>query len=118
MRHHTAAELVEGGFHFASVGKRGGYPLGDCANHDPHPTADDARRCYQAWRRSQVERQGQASWTSCFVPGCDNPARQTWGVKGGGYSLAVLCADHDDLEHAIPALHLDGELAGDAWTSG
>ena len=121
MRHHTAVhvDLPEGsGWHYASLRKTGGHPLGACAEHPPHPTEDEARACYLQWQRTQVEPDsGRWSWTTCDVRGCKNPANKGWRIKGDGYSLAVLCADHDDRTHATTALGLDGDLAGDAWQS-
>jgi hypothetical protein len=122
MRHHTAVyvELDSGkGWHYATLKRdKGGYPLGNCAEHPPHETEDDARRCYQDYRREQVEADGgNWSWGNCDVKGCKNPANKGWRIRGDGYALAMLCDEHNDREHATTALHLDEELAGDAWVS-
>ena len=119
MRHHTAAPLTDGsGWHYASVHRsRGGYPLGYCADHGPHPTADEARRCYRQWQRDHVGLDGKCSWTSCDVKGCEKPANSYARIDGDGYAMATLCEDHLTIRHALTALGLDGDLAGDAWQS-
>ena len=47
MQHHTAVEVDLGergkGWHYATLSRRGGGPLGDCTNHPPHPTEAEAR---------------------------------------------------------------------------
>lgn len=120
MRHHTAVyvELESGkGWHYASLSRRGGHPLGHCSEHPPHETERDARVCYRIWQRENVEPHGTWSWGNCNVDGCKNPANKGWHVRGDGYLMAILCADHDDAEHALNALGLLEAEAGDAWQS-
>lgn len=119
MRHLTAHQLPEGGWHYASTHRTGGYPLGYCAEHEPHATEDEARECYRRWQRDHVKLDdgGKWSWGNCHVKGCDNPARNGVTIEGDGYALAFLCDEHHDREHALTALGLDGDRAGDAWIS-
>lgn len=114
MRHLTAVRIGSG-WRYASLSRRGGYPLGDCADH-LHDTEAEARECYSAFLRAHVKLDGKCSWNRCSVRGCGNPANQTARVEGDGYRLAVLCPEHLTLEHAYEALHLNGP-AGDAWES-
>lgn len=120
MRHLTAVHLdatddSPEGWHYATLGKRGGGPLGNCATHDPHPTEAEARQCYTDYLAENIDmRENSASWTSCRVGGCDNPARNV--VQAGEYNMAVLCTEHFDREHAMQVLHLD-HPAHDAWQS-
>lgn len=122
MNHHTAAPKADGtGFHYVSLNKRhGGHPLGYCAEHAPHATEDEARACYRAWQRDHVRIDGATlrSWTDCHhVTGCEEPTRSAATIEGDGYRVAPLCPEHMATEHAIPALGLADDLAGDSWES-
>lgn len=119
MRTHTARQRGEGGgWHYVSVGRDGGYLLGYCAEHEPHATEAEARECYRRWQCDNIVLgEGKWSWGSCEVRGCDNPARNGARIKGDGYHLALLCDEHNDREHAVVALGLEDDRAGDAWVS-
>lgn len=123
MRHHAAYQLPEGGWHYASVGRRGGHPLGNCRNHEPHPTEDEARECYAEYRRDHVRLDGgPTSWSNCSVgrgteSKCDEPANRYAYIQGDGFSMAPLCHTHLTIEDALVVLRLIGP-AGDAWTTG
>lgn len=118
MMHYTAHQLSEGGWHYASVSRRGGHALGYCAEHGPHATEAEARQCFRRWQRDHLKMDnGTWSWGNCHVQGCDNPARQGVGIEGDGYALAILCEDHHDREHALTALGLDEDQAHDSWVS-
>jgi len=118
MRHLTAvhldpAENRPGGWHYASLGKRGGGPIGFCPQHDPHTTEREARACYAAYERSLVRLDVMyGNWQGCAI--CDSPTKS--GAGSGGYRDAPLCGDHRDLSTVYHALHLD-EPAGDSWGS-
>jgi hypothetical protein len=116
MRHNTAAQKGDGGgWHYASMSNRGGYPLGYCDDHEPHATADEARECYGQWRRDHIQLDGKSSnWMDCRV--CGAATKSSVRVAGDGYSFAPLCDEHLTTEHAIQALGLEGP-AGDSWES-
>jgi hypothetical protein len=122
MRHHTALKLADGsGWHYVSASSRGGYPLGDCANHPPHATEDEARECYNAYRRGTIRLDaGKCSWTNCEAvedgSRCPNPTQAYARYGDDGYGQVALCPPHMTREHVIAAGHLDGP-AGDAWVS-
>jgi hypothetical protein len=119
MRHLTAAQKGEGGgWHYVSLHrKRGGYPLGYCASHEPHETEKDARECYAMYQRDHVKLDGLwADWAGCQAPGCDAPTQTHARIEGDGFHAASLCKDHLDYDHAVAALGLDSP-AGDAWVS-
>jgi hypothetical protein len=121
MRHLTAARLGDDGWHYVSLSRRGGYPLGYCSEHAPHPTEHEARECYNRWRRDQLRLDGKAGWTNCQQRAdgarCANPANQVAEVWGdGGYTCAVLCPEHLTASIACEVLGLNGP-AGDAWQS-
>lgn len=118
------------GWHYASVSRRGGHPIGYCREHPPHPTEADARDCYTAYQRDNVTLdQTLGDWTGCeartrdhgTTPDrdgilCDAPTKTAAHIRGEGFQLAGLCAEHLTRDHAIVALHLD-RPAGDAWVS-
>ena len=118
MRHLTAAS-IDGGFHYASLSSRGGYPLGHCAEHAPHATADDARRCYRVWEREHVVIDAQfRNWGDCSATGCEEPTKLGARlVDGDGFHIARLCAEHLTMPAAIAGLGLADDLAGDSWVS-
>lgn len=117
MRYLTAVQLPEGGWHYASASRRGGYPLGYCAEHAPHATEQEARECYARWQRDHVRLDVRlGNWSGCEVSGCDKPTKQGAEIQGDGYHLATLCEEHLTKEHAYEALGLS-EPAGDAWVS-
>lgn len=116
MRHHTAAQKGDGGgWHYVSLGSRGGYPIGYCSEHEPHATEAEARDCYGRYQRDNIRLDVQfVGWTDCDV--CGAATKTGAGIRGNGYRQAALCSDHLTLEHAREALHLN-QPAGDAWVS-
>ena len=118
MRHLTAAPKGEGGgWHYVSMNRRGGHPLGYCDAHEPHPTEAEARECYARWQRDNLELRAECwSWGRCAVTGCKAPANNGAEVRTYMGALAVLCVEHFTHEDAVKALGLD-KPAGDAWVS-
>lgn len=116
MRHHTASARQDGtGWHYVSMGRQGGHPLGYCADHAPHSTEDEARECYGMWQRDHITLTGTlSSWSDCLE--CGAPTKQYASIEGDGYALAPLCAAHLDTRHAAVHLHITGP-AGDSWQS-
>jgi hypothetical protein len=118
VNHLTAARRGEDGWHYVSLNRRrGGYPLGYCAGHEPHATEGEARECYAQYQRDHVRLDSTTSnWCGCEVAGCDKPTKRHARIEGDGYHMAALCDEHLTVEHAIAALHLD-QPAGDSWQS-
>lgn len=122
MRHLTAAQKGEGGgWHYVSMSRDGGHPLGYCAGHEPHPTEAEARECYAQFQRDNVVLDdGKWSWGSCEHRAdgerCPNPANRAATIRGDGYAMALLCPEHMTLDHAFEALGITGP-AGDSWVS-
>jgi len=117
MRHHTAARKGEdGGWHYVSMSRQGGYPLGYCAEHEPHATEIQARECYSQYQRDNIRRldDNMADWSGCRV--CDAPTKNVVDIRYEGFRSAPLCDEHRTQEHAIKVLGLD-QPAGDAWVS-
>lgn len=114
----TAAQHGEnGGWHYVSLNRRGGHPLGYCRDHEPHATEVEARECYARYQRDHVRLDSKTeNWCGCEVEGCDAPTKQRARIEGDGYHSAALCSEHLTVEHAIKALGLDVP-AGDSWQS-
>ena len=118
MRHLTARQKGDGGgWHYVSLGSQGGYPLGYCAEHEPHATETEARECYAAWVRDSIEMDRRTTnWTDCEVPGCDQPTKGLAEYARDGYHAVSLCPAHMTREAVIELCGLD-KPAGDAWKS-
>lgn len=118
MRQHTARQRGEGGgWHYVSLSSRGGYPLGYCADHEPHATEAEARECYAQYQRDHIVLDAwKHNWCGCEVDGCGNPTKSSAKIEGDAYRMAALCPEHMSIEHAVKALGIDGP-AGDAWIS-
>lgn len=115
MRYEHPVELPGRGWHYASTSSRGGYPLGYCAEHEPHATETEARECYGRYQREHVRLDGKTTgWHDCEV--CKAPAKNVARIDGDGYSHAVLCDEHLTKDHAATVLGIAG-LAGDRWVS-
>lgn len=118
MRHLTAAQKgVDGGWHYVSLSREGGHPIGHCAEHEPHATETEARECYNQYRRDNVVLDVQFShWADCAADECGAPTKTGARVQYDGFDLAALCTTHLTVEDAVKAMHLAG-AAGDAWVS-
>lgn len=116
MRHHTAARKSEdGGWHYVSLGRDGGYPLGYCADHEPHETEIQARECYSQYQRDNIRLDGKmADWSGCRA--CDAPTKNVADIRYDGFRSEPLCDEHRTQERAVKVLGLD-QPAGDAWRS-
>lgn len=123
MRHKTAAQRGEGGgWHFVSMSRDGGYPLGYCADHEPHSTEAEARDCYHRYVREQTIQLnvGAVGWTSCQARPdgvrCPNPTQAFAQHGDDGYGMTPLCPKRMTVEDVIAVAHLDGPV-GDSWVS-
>lgn len=119
--HHTAAELTDGGWQYAALGDDGdGHPIGACRDHSPHATEADARMCYQQWRRDHINLDGSIAATACRHRDtngrrCPEQATSRAHVEGEHHHHAALCPAHLTRQHAILALGLHLDHAGDTW---
>ena len=117
---HTAAELADGGgWQYAAIGEDGdGDPIGGCRGHSPHPTEADARMCYQQWRRDHITLDGKLAAAPCTHRDhngrrCQGTATGRAQVAGERHHHAALCPEHLTRQHAIVALGLHLDQAGD-----
>lgn len=120
MRHETAVEVtIHGvtGWHYASLSRRGGHPLGYCAEHPPHATETEARECYARYQRDHGIRlnAGRAADEQCRCEVCQEWT-QDYATAGKGIAMHFLCPQHMTREHVIQLAGLN-KPAGDAWTT-
>lgn len=116
MRQLTAARKGEnGGWHYVSLSSRGGYPIGYCDTHAPHATEEEARNCYNRWRRDGIELDVTLGAPS-KCDRCENFTQTGARVRGDGYDQVTLCSAHLTVENAASALDAYGP-AGNAWIS-
>lgn len=111
MRHLTAVKLDEG-WRYASVGDRGGHPLGYCGGHY-HSTEADARECFAQFKRDHVTLDAEFNkWSSCGR--CGAPTKRGAQFVNEFHTVAALCDEHTTRADAISALGID-QPAGDTW---
>lgn len=49
MNHYRARQLKDGGWHFTCMNDGRAWPVGYCAEHEPHATKEEACGCYRKW---------------------------------------------------------------------
>jgi hypothetical protein len=105
--------LKDGGWHYTSMNDGQVWPVGRCAEHAPHETEDDARRCYRDYEMDErLHLDGTIGhWNTCQYPeGCWTLTNRQAGISPWGPSW-LLCDKHRTKE-ACAALY--GPLAGDS----
>jgi hypothetical protein len=76
------------GWHYTRMRDGEVWPLGDCANHPPHATEDEARDCYTRYLLDhQVHLDGSwgDTWRHCRAEGCGKLTNRfgrvgVWGI--------------------------------------
>ena len=121
MLHKTALARADGsGWHYVLSSSNGGYPIGLCRDHDPHPTQADARECYGRYVREHTivldvdPNARTGNWTTCAA--CDGPANRYARYGDDGYGWIALCLQHQTVDDVIEHARLAGP-AGDSWVS-
>lgn len=117
MRHKTALQHQDGGWHYVNAGRDGGYPLGYCHDHPPHVTEEEARDCYGRYLREQTIKLNASkslNWGDCQE--CGAPTKDSAHYGDDGYGYVALCPEHMSIENVIKHAGLDGP-AGDSWIS-
>jgi hypothetical protein len=109
-------QLESGGWHYTTANRRvGTYPVGYCADHAPHETEDDARRCYRDYElneRLRLDGGESGSWHRCQHPQCETLTNKI--VQLGEWQIWLLCDEHRTKESVA---ELYGPLAGDSMHS-
>jgi hypothetical protein len=78
-----------GGWRYLSYSYGQWTPVGDCVEHEPHPTEEAAQACYDAWASSRVSLNGWGDWHACKE--CGEPTQQHAVIAA---AEVPLCTDH------------------------
>lgn len=129
MRHHKAAQRGENGpWHYVSLGRDGGYPIGYCTDACTHETADEATEHYRQWMLDNFRfdgRSGDDTQYRCEIPigefetyaKAEKCGRWTQRLALGpdGWATHHVCDDHADRE-SVELLYPVGSI-GESWES-
>jgi hypothetical protein len=84
------------GWHYTSMNDGRVHAIGYCANHDPHPTKDEAYDCYTRYKLDhdlRLDGQWQDTWHRCLIEGCETLTdRHAWFAPWG--PTYNLCDEH------------------------
>jgi len=111
MNYYEARRLKDGsGWHFTCQNDGRVWPVGNCQEHGPHATAEEARECFTAFLFEEIEEESYGDWTGCEV--CSEPTKRGLTARrplGDGYPL---CDEHRTPEE-LKRLHGPvGSIAG------
>lgn len=118
MRHLKAAQYGENGpWHYVSLGRDGGYPIGYCTTGCAHETPDDAAEHYRQWLLDGFRfdgRSGKDTMHRCELPDCDT-FTQRLALGPDGWLMHNVCDKHANRE-SMEILHPEGSI-GESWES-
>lgn len=119
MRHEGAFQFGQNGpWHYASVSKRGGHPIGYCTADCEHATPEEAHEHYRQYVLDHLreETYGGDVQYRCEVNGCD-----AWTQQGmsepDGYAGHPLCDEHRNRETYEAEFYPAGGPVREAWVS-
>lgn len=138
MRHHKAAQHGEGGpWHYVSLGRDGGHPIGYCTDACTHATAEEAAEHYRQWLLDGFRFDGSSGDSvqyRCEVPvptgsvnisgmltapPTDTKVCGTWtqrlAMGPDGWIIHHVCHGHSNRE-SMELLHPEGSI-GESWES-
>lgn len=105
MNHLKARELKKGGFHFTLKNGDLVLPIGYCAGHAPHETAEEANSCYRSYLLEKRLTFGKLQDQQLKCVEC---GEFTGGIAIiDGRRSIVLCDLHrnvDYVDHHLPAI--------------
>lgn len=111
MNYDQPRQLKAGGWHYTQMNDGQIWPIGYCQGHGPHPTEDDARRCYRDYELNErLYLDGTIGhWNPCAYPGCETLTNRDARISG--WSRWLLCDEHRTKEACA---ELYGEMAGNS----
>lgn len=111
MNYDQPRQTKTGGWHYTSMNDGHIWPVGYCADHEPHQTEDDARRCYRDYELNERLRLDGTlgDWNPCEYTGCETLTNRD--ARIGGWHGWRLCDVHRTKECCA---ELYGEMAGDS----
>lgn len=112
MNYYDARALADGsGWHFTSANRRAGtHPVGYCAEHGPHATADEARECFRRYLLDGQRETTYADWTGCAWDGCDTPTKKGLETRPPLGDDFPLCDEHRTPENLETLTVLVGQI--------
>lgn len=84
------------GWHFTSMNDGQIWPVGYCADHEPHATPEEARECFRKYLLDGSRELTYADWTGCEV--CDTPTKKALSTRPPLGNDHALCDEHRTLE--------------------
>lgn len=89
MNYYEARQRSDGsGWHYTCENDGQIWPVGYCRDHEPHPTAQEAKDCFRQYLLDDISDTTYGDWTGCEV--CDEPTKKglsTRGPLGQGFPL-------------------------------
>lgn len=93
MNYYEARELKSGGWHYTAANRRlGTWPVGDCRDHEPHATSEEAEECFRQYLLGKLVERELRDWTGCEV--CDTPTKKQLGTRPPLGQDHALCDEH------------------------
>jgi hypothetical protein len=80
------------GWHYTCRNDDRIWPVGYCAEHDPHPTAEEAVQCFHRYLLDGQAEEQWADWTGCVV--CDTPTKKGLTTRRPLGHAVPLCDEH------------------------
>lgn len=111
MNYLQAREKKDGGWHFTTMNDNAISPIGDCKNHAPHATKEEAEQCYSDYLLMHELRLGVSSNMQEKCKVCS-----AWTHKYatiGNIERIPLCEDHQNVE----SLKAVWEAPTEIWSS-
>ena len=119
MRHLCAIRYgKDGPYHYVSLSRRGGHPIGYCTTACTHETPEEAHEHYRQWVLDNLRfvQFGQDVQYRCAVEGCDD-----WTKAGlqepDGYHAEHLCEEHRNRDSYERSFYPPGGGVREAWVS-
>jgi hypothetical protein len=112
MNYDQPRQLANGtGWHYTSMNDGRIHSVGYCAGHDPHPTENEARRCYRDYELNErLMLDGTlGDWNPCEYPECETLTNRD--ARIGGWAGWRLCDEH---RTRACCAEMYGELAGNS----
>lgn len=93
MNYYEARKLENGsGWHYTCRNDDRIWPVGYCADHEPHATAEEANDCFRRYLLDEISEESYEDWTGCEV--CDAPTKKGLTTRRPHGTGHALCDEH------------------------
>ena len=118
MRHLKPAQYGEGGpWHYASVSRRGGHPIGYCTVDCDHATPEEAHEHYRQYVLDHLRDVSIAEDTQHHCEASDCKAWTQQGLQEpDGFAMHLLCDEHRTRDTYEAEFYPAGQVR-EAWVS-